>query len=372
MSYRILLITFCLLFVVSSLVLAENTIKIGVNQPMTGQMAAGGELGMKGINLAHELRPTVLGKKIELILVDNKSDKVDAAVAATKLIEKDKVIAILGSYGSSMSIPSGEVANKNGIPMLTATSTNPMVTQGKEYVFRACFIDPFQGEVMAKFTHEYLKLQKVALLIDIANDYSVGLAKFYKETFEKLGGEIVASLYYQAGDQDFSAQISQIISSGAQALFFPSYFQDAALIAIQARDLGFTGEFLGGDTLHNPVIVDLAKESSEGLFASTFFAPDAPTTEIAANFVAKFKEKYDELPNAVSTLTFDAYNLMLDSIEKAGSTEPEAIKNALAVTKNFVGAGGPIIINEEGDAIKPAVIVTIKDGEFKYYTTIQP
>jgi len=361
-----------LIIAISSAALAADVVKIGIFEPMTGAMAVGGALCMQGYELAQEQKPTVLGKKVELILVDNKSDKVESASAVSRLIEKEGVVAVLGSYGSSCSIPGGEVADKAGIPMLSASATNPLVTQGKEYVFRCCFIDPFQGEVMARYAYENLGIKKSALLVDIAQDYSVGLAKFYRDTFKKLGGEIVADVKYNTGDQDFSAQLSQIINSGAEALFFPGYFGDVALIAIQGRELGYTGKYLGGDTLHNPVLIELAGEAAEGLIASTFFAEDAPVIPELEKLVKLFKEKYNETPNTVSILTYDAYNLMLDAIERAGSFDPVAIKDALAATKEFPGAGGSITINEIGDAIKPAIVVKVVNGNFTYETTVNP
>ncbi len=374
---KILFVSFALilLFSVSSGSFAQDIVKFGISEPMTGAMAVGGELCMQGYELAHEQNPTVLGKQVELVLVDNKSDKVEAANAVSRLIERDNVVAVFVGYGSSMAIPGGEVADKAGIPMLSASATNPLVTQGKDYVFRACFLDPFQGEVMARYTYNDLGIKRAALLVDIAQDYSVGLANFYKRTFESLGGQIVSDVKYNTGDQDFSAQLSQIINSGAEALFFPGYFGDVALIAIQGRELGYTGQFLGGDTLHNPTLIELAGESAEDLIASTFFVDDEALLEAnpeAGKFVQLFKEKYNESPNAVSVLTYDSYNLMIDAIERAGSLDPAAIRDALANTKEFLGAGGSITIDENGDAVKPAILVKVVNGDFVYETTVNP
>jgi len=368
----VLLFLALLITSIGGVALAQEVVKFGIAEPMTGAMAVGGELCWRGYELAHEQKPTVLGKKIELVLVDNKSDKVEAANAVSRLIERDGVVAVFVSYGSGMAIPGGEVANKAGIPMISGTATNPLVTQGKDYVFRACFIDPFQGQVMARFTYENLGIKKAALLVDIAQDYSVGLANFYKRTFEELGGEIVSDTKYNTGDQDFSAQLSQIIASGAEALFFPGYFGDVALIAIQGRELGYTGQYLGGDTLHNPVLIELAKEAAEGLIASTFFAEDQPATPESEKYAKLFREKYNLAPDAVSILCYDSYNLMIDAIERAGSFDPVAIRDALAATKDFQGAGGSITIDENGDAIKPAVLVKVVNGEYKYETTVYP
>ena len=376
MRKSLFVLTLVLLIIAfSSSAFTADVVKLGIAEPMTGAMAVGGELCMRGYELAREQKPEVLGKQVELVLVDNKSDKVEAASAVSRLIERDGVVAVFVSYGSSMAIPGGEVANKAGIPLLSGTATNPLVTQGKDFVFRACFIDPFQGEVMARYTFENLGIKKAALLVDIAQDYSVSLANFYKRTFEELGGEIVSDTKYNTGDQDFSAQLSQIIASGAEALFFPGYFGDVALIAIQGRELGYEGQYLGGDTLHNPTLVELAGDAAEGLIASTFFVDDeelAKDNPEAEKFIKLFKEKYNESPNAVSVLTYDSYNLMLDAIERAGSFDPLAIRDALAATKDFLGAGGSITIDETGDAVKPAILVKIVNGDFVYETTVNP
>lgn len=376
MKKNLFLLTLMAFMVIFGLTaLAQDVVKLGIAEPMTGAMAVGGELCMKGYQLAYEQNSTVLGKKVELVLVDNKSDKVEAANAVSRLIEREGAIGVFVSYGSSMAIPGGEVANKAGIPLVSGTATNPLVTQGKEYVFRACFIDPFQGEVMARYTYENLGIKKAALLVDIAQDYSVGLANFYKKTFEELGGEIVCDVKYNTGDQDFSAQLSQIINSGAEALFFPGYFGDVALIAIQGRELGFKGKYLGGDTLDNPTLIELAKEAVEGLVCSTFFVEDEALFKVnpeAEKFVRLYRAKYNERPNAVSILTYDSYNLMLDAITRAGSLNPAAIRDALAATKDFPAAGGAITINEVGDAVKPAILVKIVNGEYKYEATVNP
>lgn len=373
-SKFIVLCMVLLLVMVGGIVNAEEeTIKIGIFEPMTGPFAVGGEISMMGYRLAQEHNPTVLGKKVEFVVVDNKSDKVEAANAVSKLVDADKVVAILGSYSSGLSIPGGETADKAGIPMLSPTATNPLVTMGKEYVFRSCFIDPFQGEALAKYTYNELGIKKAAMLVDVAQDYSVGLANFYRRTYNKLGGEIVANLKYQTGDQDFSAQMTEIIKSGAGALFFPGYFGDVALIATQGRELGFEGVYMGGDTLDNPKLIEIAKEHAEGVVATSFYHPDAPaSTEASVKFIKSFKDKYNEEPNAVSVMTYDAYNLIIDAIERAGSTDPDAIKNELTATEGFAGAGGTISIDENNNAIRPAVVLKVVDGEYQYEATIHP
>lgn len=354
---------------------SAEPIKIGVYEPMTGAMAAGGQMTWEGIALAHEMQPTVLGRPIKLILVDNKSDKVESANAVARLVEQEKVVAIIGSYGSSNSIAGGDVAEKAGIPMVTDSATNPLVTQGKKFVFRACFIDPFQGEVMAKYAFHNLKLTKVAILKDVAQDYSVGLANYFKKTFTKLTGDansVVAEVAYQTGDQDFTAQLTQVISSKAEAVFVPGYFGDAALIAKQLRQLGSKIPILGGDALDAPELMSIGGKAAEGVTISSFYSAEAPANEVAKKFVAAYKSKYGKTPNANAALGFDTYNMVVDAIRRAGSTDPKAIRDALATTKGFIGVTGSISIDENGDATKDAVILRVENGVFRYVTTIHP
>ncbi|MDK2931897.1 MAG: branched-chain amino acid transport system substrate-binding protein [Bacillota bacterium] len=367
-----------LLILLTSLTAFAQTaepIKIGVYEPMTGAMAAGGQMTWEGIALAHEMQPTVLGRPVKLILVDNKSDKVESANAVARLVEQEKVVAIIGSYGSSNSIAGGDVAEKAGIPMVTDSATNPLVTQGKKFVFRACFIDPFQGEVMAKYVFHNLKLKKVAILKDVAQDYSVGLANYFKKTFTKLTGDpksVVAEVAYQTGDQDFTAQLTQVISSKAEALFVPGYFGDAALIAKQLRQLGSKIPILGGDALDAPELMSIGGKAVEGVTISSFYSAEAPANEVAKKFVAAYKSKYGKTPNANAALGFDTYNMVLDAIRRAGSTDPKAIRDALATTKGFIAVTGSITIDENGDATKDAVILRVENGVFRYVTTIHP
>lgn len=364
-----------LLTSLTALAQSAEPIKIGVYEPMTGAMAAGGQMTWEGIALAHEMQPTVLGRPIKLILVDNKSDKVESANAVARLVEQEKVVAIIGSYGSSNSIAGGDVAEKAGIPMVTDSATNPLVTQGKKFVFRACFIDPFQGEVMAKYAFHNLKLTKVAILKDVAQDYSVGLANYFKKTFTKLTGDpksVVAEVAYQTGDQDFTAQLTQVISSKAEALFVPGYFGDAALIAKQLRQLGSKIPILGGDALDAPELMSIGGKAVEGVTISSFYSAEAPANEVAKKFVAAYKSKYGKTPNANAALGFDTYNMVVDAIRRAGSTDPKAIRDALATTKGFIGVTGSITIDENGDATKDAVILRVENGVFRYVTTIHP
>ncbi len=360
-----------LMLLVSQFAMAAEPIRVGVYEPMTGAMAAGGQMTVEGINLAHELYPEVLGRPIQLFLVDNRSDQVESANAVARLIEHNNVVAIIGTYGSSNAIAGSDVAERHGIPVLATSATNPMVTQGKDYSFRTCFIDPFQGEVMANYTFDNLGFSKAALMVDLAADYSVGLSNFFVRTFETLGGTIVSQMRYQTGDQEFTAQLTEIIARGAEVVFIPGYFGDAALIARQLRDLGSDMQILGGDALDAPELMSIGGQAVEGLSISSFFSVEAPQTEESKVFADAFQAKYGQLPNAMAALGYDSYMIIRDAIKRAGLDDPKAIRDALAATTDFPAVTGNTSLNEDGDAVKDAVILQVQDGAFRYLTTVK-
>jgi len=353
-----------------------DVIKIGVFEPITGVNGAGGAMEVEGVKLANKLYPEVLGKKVELVLADNKSDKVEAANAATRLVQKDKVNAIIGSWGSSFSMAAGQIVKDAQVPAVAASATNPLVTRGNEYYFRVCFLDPFQGDVLAKYAAEELGAKKVAIIKEVSNDYAVGLAKFFSDSFVKYTGDenaIVADINYQTGDQEFSAQIQAVAQAKPDVIFAPGNYTESALIIKQAREQGVDVPFLGGDTWEAPEFLDIGGDAVEGVVISTFFASDVPITEESKVFLKAYKEhgEYDE-PAAVTALGYDAYLVILDAIKRAGSTDPVAIRDALAQTKDFVGAAGIITLDENGDAVKDVVMKQVKDGKFVYLDTISP
>ena len=354
---------------------ADDTVKIGVFLPLTGQNAFGGQLELEGVQMANKETPTVLGKKVELFVVDNKSDKVEAANAVQRLIEKEKVQAIIGTYGSSLAMAGGEVSEKAGIPQVGTSCTNPLVTQGKKYIFRVCFIDPYQGAGAATYAAKTLGMKKAAVLVDVANDYSVGLAKYFERSFTKLGGKVVAILNYQSGDQDFTAQLTKIISEKPDVLFIPSYFAEGAIIMKQAKELGATFKIMGGDAMDNPKITAIGGAAVEGFMHTTF--PYDPSMKnmgpMAKKFTADWKAQYPEKePNVNAALGYDAYMLILDAITRAGKADPASITKALAETKNFQGVTGATSINATHDAEKPVGLVIIKDGKKTYEGEITP
>lgn len=352
----------------------DDVIRIGVFEPMTGANAAGGALEVEGVQLANRLYPEVLGKKIELVIVDNKSDPVDAASAAALLVEKEKVAAIIGSWGSSLAMAAGDII-KDKVPTVGASCTNPLVTLGNDWYFRVCFIDPFQGKVMATYSYEKLSAKKAAIIQEINNDYAVGLAKFYTDAFKELTGDdgaIVAVTNYNTGDQDFSAQLTNIMTANPDVIFAPGNFTESALIVKQARQLDINIPILGGDTYETPEFVEIGGEAVEGTVFSTFFTSETPITAESEIFLKEYRDEYNKEPAAVTALAYDAYILILDAIERAGSTDPVALRDAIAETAGFEGAAGVITLDENGDAVKNAVIKQVKNGEFVYMDTVEP
>lgn len=360
---------------------SSDVIKIGVFEPLTGANAAGGEIEIKGLEVAKALYPEVLGKKIELVTVDNKSDKVEAANAASRLVEKEKVSAIIGSWGSSLSLAAGETVKNGKIPTIGTSCTNPMVTEGNEYYFRVCFIDPFQGQVMADYAFNKLKVKKAAIIQEVSNDYAVGLSKYFEDNLTKLTGDkncIVEKSNYNTGDTDFSAQLTNIKQKNPDVIFAPGNFTESAMLTKQARQLGVTCPILGGDTWENPDFLSIGGDAVEGVTFSTFFDAENPLTDETKKFLDKYAEMYgNEEPAAVAALAYDAYLLLVQSIKETGLNEDGTVdsvklRDTIAKTKDFQGAAGVLNFDENRNAIKPAVIKTVAEGKFKYLDVVQP
>ncbi|NLC04084.1 MAG: ABC transporter substrate-binding protein [Tissierellia bacterium] len=354
---------------------SSDVIKIGVFEPLTGANAAGGEMTVEGIKLANEKVGEVLGKEVQLVILDNKSEKVDAANAASSLIDKEKVVAIIGSYGSSLSMAAGDIVKTGKVPAVGCSPTNPLVTLDNDFYFRVCFIDPFQGTVMANYAFNELRAKKAAIIQDVQQDYSIGLSKYFVDAFVKLTGDadsIVGTISYNTGDQDFSAQLTNINSLNPDVIFAPGNDGESALLIKQARDLGITTPILGGDTWESPVFLDVGGDAVEGVVYSTHFTSESPVTVASEEFLKEYKDKYNKEANAFAALGYDAYMVIIDAIEKAGSEDPVAIRDKIAATKDFVGATGVITLDENGDAVKSAIINQVKDGRFIYLTTVEP
>lgn len=351
-----------------------DVIKLGVNETMTGWGAAYGDMTWKGIQLAHEMRPEVLGKKVELVLVDNKSEKSESAIAAQRLVEVEKVVAVIGVNSSSMTMAQNEVLEKAGIPSMATAATNPLVTQGKKYAFRAAFIDPFQGDAAAKFAVEELGAKTAVLLVDIALDYPVGLANYFRQSFIKYTENEKAVLSYfsfQTGDRDFTAQLTQIKSLDPDIVFAPDEYAELGAILQQAKQLGITATFLAGDSADVPELVEIAGDNAEGFMYTAQFHPEAFTSPESKAFVEGFQKKYGIDPETFSVTGYDGYMLMLDAIERAGSVDPEKIQAALLETA-FNGARGLTKFDENHNGILAVPVIEIKDGKKTFRYLVSP
>lgn len=350
-------------------------IKIGVYLPLTGQNAFGGQLELEGVRLAHKEMPKVLDRPVELVVVDNKSDKVEAANAVKRLVERDKVVALIGTYGSSLAMAGAEVAEKAAVPGVGTSCTNPLVTQGKKYYFRACFIDPYQGAAAATYAYETLGFRKAAVLMDMTSDYAVGLSSFFTRDFKKLGGEIVSTLKYSSGDQDFTAQLTELIAKKPDIVFMPAYFAEGAIIMKQARELGAKFRLMGADAMDNPDTLKLGGKAAEGFLHTTFpYDPAMPNMSAEAKrFTEAWKATYpDKETNVNGALGYNTYFLILDAIKRANSADPKAIAKALAETKDLPTALGLLSINKTHDAEMPVGIIEYKDGKRVYVGEVTP
>jgi len=354
---------------------ASGEIIVGEFASLTGKEATFGTSAHEGTLLAVEeinAAGGVIGKKIKLVTEDNQTKAGESSTVVNKLISKDGAVAILGEVASSRSLEAAPICQSSGIPMISPASTNPKVTETGNYIFRVCFIDPFQGTVMANFAKNKLKAQRVAVLTDVKSDYSKGLAKFFKEGFTKAGGEIVSELDFNGGDKDFKAQLTTIKGANPDAVFVPGYYTDAALICIQAREIGLNVPMFGGDGWESEKLLEIGKEAMEGHYFSTHYHPEVGSPKSKA-FVEAYKKRFNgKTPDAMAALGYDSAMLLADAIKRAGSAESGKIRDALAATKDFDAVTGKTLMNENRDAVKSAVILQIKGGKFTYMETINP
>jgi branched-chain amino acid transport system substrate-binding protein len=353
-----------------------DTIKIGEFASLTGKEATFGTSSHEGTVLAvAEINAAggVLGKQLELIYEDNRSQPGESATIAKKLITRDKIIALLGEVASGRSLEAAPIAQANGIPMISPSSTNPTVTETGDYIFRVCFIDPFQGTLLANFAKGTLKATKVAVFSDVAAPYSMGLGQYFKEAWLAGGGTVVSEVKYTGGDKDFKAQLTIIKNAKPDAIMVPGYYTDVGLIVSQARQLGITVPLFGGDGWEAPELIQIAgADNLVDTYYSTHFSPQS-TDPLSQQFVAAYKARFDgKVPDAMAALGYDSVKVLADAITRAGTTEGKALRDAIAATKGFAGATGTTTLNEKRDASKPAVIITVEDGNFKYLETIAP
>jgi len=352
----------------------EDVVRIGVYASLTGATATFGQSMQNGVSLAIEEANAdggLNGIPFKLIIEDDQSKAEESKTVVTKLITLDKVCAVIGSITSSNSLAAAPFCQQSKIPMISPASTNPEVTKKGDYIFRVCFIDPFQGAVMAKFTYNTLKARRVAIFIDRKSDYSDGLSRYFKETFTNLGGEIVAEENYIAGDQDFKAQLTSMKAANPEAIFVPGYYTEVGLIGRQARELGITVPLLGGDGWNSPRTVEIAGDALEGCYFSDHFPATDPRPAVQ-NFIKKYEEKYHERPDAMAPLSYDAAGVLVAAIRRAGKPDPKLIRDELASTAGYEGVGGTITIDENRNAVKSAVVVQIQGTDFVHVATIEP
>ena len=364
-----------------------ETIKIGVNAPITGDIPKVGEgtkfagqMWLEDVNAAGGLEVGGKKYKVELVIEDNESKAESAVKANTKMITEDGVIAIVGPQASKQAVPAGEVANNYKTPMISPWSTNPATTKDRPYVFRGCFLDPFQGPVVAKFVKEEYGFTKAAILYDVASDYPKGLAEFFKAAWEDLNGpgSVVAYESFTTKDTDFSSQLTKINNSGAEFIFTPQYYNEVALIVQQAHQLGWNKPIVGSDSWGSAETVKLCGPDCYGLFFSTHYAA-AGAKGATKDFIDRYNAKYGYVPDDVGALTWDSMRIIQTAIEGCGKLtgdikkDRQCVRDALAAIKDFAGITGAMTFNEDGDPTKCAVIVRISEaGEFEFYKSVCP
>ena len=351
----------------------SKEIKIGGVAPATGEAATFGASTKNGMDMAiaeWNAKGGVNGKQVKMAFADDKGDPAEAATVYTKLIEQDKVCAIVGTVMSKCSLAGAPICQNAKIPMIATSSTNPKVTQVGDYVFRVCFIDPFQGTVGAKFAFDELKAKKAACLFDVGNDYTKGLSEFFKAKFTALGGEVSGYEGHATGTTDFKAQLTKVLAGKPDVLYVSDYYNDVALIAKQARELGFKGPLLGGDGWDSPKLTEVGGTAVEGCFFTNHYSQD-DTAPMVQNFVKAYQAKYSAVPDALAALGYDATNLMLDAIQRAGSTDGDAIRDAMAKA-DFKGVTGQVKFDGDRNPVKSAVIIEIKGGKQVFKTTVNP
>lgn len=351
-----------------------DTINVGEFASLTGKESAFGVSSHNGTQLAvEELNAAggVLGKKFHLLTEDTQSKAGESQTVVNKLVSRDKVIAVLGEVASGRSSEAAPVCQGAEVPMISPSSTNPDVTKTGDYIFRVCFIDPFQGTVMANFASKTLKAKRVAVFTDAKSDYSKGLAKYFKQQYLKNGGEISTELDFNGGDADFKSQLTTIKGAAPDAVFVPAYYTDVALICIQAKQLGLNVPFFGGDGWESEKLVELGKDAVEGHYFSTHYHPDVSSPKSKA-FVTAYQKRFGGSPDAMAALGYDSMLVLADAIKRAGGTEGPKLKDALAATKGFDGVTGITTIDADRNASKAAVILQVANGKFRYLETIQP
>ena len=364
-----------LLLPLSATAATADPIKLGHYGSLTGKDAAFGVATRKGVLLAIEEINTqggVLGRPLAYLVEDIQSKQGESATAVKKLVSRDKVVAVIGANASANSLEAAPVCQLAKIPMMAISSTNPRVTEVGDYIFRICFIDPFQGAVLAKFAHTSLKAKRVALLTAVNSPYSVGLSAVLRQDFTARGGEIIGEQKYNEGEKDFRAQLTALRPLKPDVIAVTGFYTEAALICRQARSLGIDVPFIGGDGWEAPQLIELGGKAVEGTYYSTYFSAENDALEVRA-FVKKFSARWNnEIPEAVSALGYDAVYLIAAAMTKAGTTEGPKLRDAIAATKNFPGVTGNTTIDEKRNSAKAAVMLTVKNGRSVFFEAVTP
>ncbi|HEX7194729.1 MAG TPA: ABC transporter substrate-binding protein [Chthoniobacterales bacterium] len=371
---RLSFLAFCAVLAVAGSAFAQETIKIGEFGSLTGDNASFGTSQNNGVQMAVEeinAAGGVLGKKIDLTVEDNMTKQGETTTIARKLISQDHVVAIIGEVASSKTLEAAPIAQAAKIPLIATAATNPKVTQTGDYVFRVCFTDDFQAVVIARFVLEKLKQKNIAFMTDVKQDYSVGLTNIAKDYLAKNGGNIVKEQSYSSGDKDFRAQLTDLKSANPDVIIITGYYPEASLIAKQARQFGIKATLVGGDGWDGSSLIPVGGKAIEGAFFSNHFSTE-DKSPLVQDFVKKYKQKYNAVPDAFAALGYDATKLLADAIKRAGSTDSDKIRAAIQDTEGFPGVSGKITIGKDRNAVKSAVILTIKDGALKYAETIEP
>jgi branched-chain amino acid transport system substrate-binding protein len=349
-------------------------IKVGYYGDLSGRTSNFGQSTKNGVMMAaDEINKAggINGRQIEILSEDDEGRPEKAATVATKLIDQDKVIALLGEVASGNSLAAAPKAQAAKVPMISPSSTNPAVTQVGDYIFRVCFIDPFQGEVMAKFAANTLHAKKAAIMEDFNSPYSRGLTEFFESSFKKLGGQVITKQSYTQGDRDYKGQLTSIRSANPDVIYVPGYYGEVGVIAKQAKQLGINLPLLGGDGWDAPQLFELGGEALNGDYISNHYSVEDPSPAIQ-KFVGDFNSRYKIKPDALAALGYDAMRVLADAIKRAGTTNGLKLRDAVAATKDFAGVTGVITINGERNAVKSAVVLKIQDGKFVYQETIKP
>jgi branched-chain amino acid transport system substrate-binding protein len=352
----------------------HDGIPVGFYGALTGSTATFGQSGRKGASLAFDeinARGGVLGARLVLKIEDDRGEPAEAASAVTKLIARDHVVALIGEAASSRTLAAAPIAQKNEVPMVTPSSTNPQVTRVGNYIFRMCFTDDFQGELLARFAAASLHAKTAAFLVDVKSDYSVGLAEAFRKAFARAGGRTVAEQRYSEGDTDFSAQLTQIRSAAPDVLFVPGYYTEIGLIARQKKSLRVGGVLLGGDGWDSPRLTEIAGPAADGAFFSNHYSPEDPSPAIV-RFVSAYRNRYQEVPDSVAALAYDAGRLIADAIRRAGEASGTRIRDALAATKSFPGVTGDLTFDLERNPVKSITILEIEKGRYRFVQKIAP